>query len=527
MGSVDIRVLDIVVLIIYFGVTLGIGAFFSRKNVSTEEYFLGGRSFPGWALGLSLLGTCMSSVTFIALPADGFKTTLIRLTMTLVFPLTCLFAAYVLLPFFRRGTISSAYEYLARRFGASVSCYAASMFFLLQTIRISGILYLISLIIQSVTGLDFVVCMLLSGGVTALYTVSGGFDAVIWTDVLQTITLIAGAGIVIGVVLYYSPEGFRQLVSTAWEHGKLSFVQDLNVTTGHLEPLAKGFSLSERTFRMLLLVGVVQYLTMQFDQTSIQRWCSAKSAKEARKAIGVLACCAVPVWTGFMFVGTMLWAFFYFNPDPAVTEMLNGVRKAEEIVPYFITRYVPAGWAGLVMAGALAAAMSSLSSSINAASMVWVRDIYKPYIATSRSDKHYLKIGFSAAAVVSLLMMGGAYLFYISTTKTLTELTLILGSVCGGGMVAVFLVGVFTRVGDSRAVWAGLVSNALFVSWLILSNRGVIPPRYAVSINLYYSALVGNLVTFVVIILMGLYFKSKVKDFKNLTVWDQERTPLV
>ena len=527
MAMLNMRIADVAVLFIYFCITLGIGFFCSRKNASTEEYFLGGRSFPGWALGLSLLGTCMSSVTFIALPADGFKTTLIRLTMTLVFPLTCAFAAYVLLPFFRRGTISSAYEYLAKRFGRSVSCYAAAMFFILQTIRVSGILYLISLIIQAVTGLDFVLCMLLSGGVTALYTVSGGFDAVIWTDVLQTVTLIVGAGIMIGVVLHHAPEGFDQLVSVAREQGKLSFVRDLNMTTGQIEPLIGGFSLSERTFRMLLLVGVIQYLTMQFDQTSIQRWCSAKSAKEARRAIGVLAFCAVPVWAGFMFVGTMLWAFFHFHPDLAVTEMLSGLRKAEEIVPYFITRYVPSGWAGLVMAGALAAAMSSLSSSINAASMVWVRDIYKPYISKSKSDRHYLKVGFAAASVVSLLMMGGAYLFYASTVKTLTELTLILGSVFGGGMVAVFLVGVFTRLGDSRAVWAGLLSNALFISWLLLSSRGVIPAKYALSVNLYYSALTGNAVTFAVILLASRFFKSRVENFSNLTVWDQESTPLV
>jgi len=104
----NLHIADIVVLILYFVATMGIGFFFSRKNTNTEEYFLGGRSFPGWALGLSLVGTCMSSVTFIAYPADGFKTTLVRLTLILTFPLVALFSAYVLLPFFRRGTVTSA-----------------------------------------------------------------------------------------------------------------------------------------------------------------------------------------------------------------------------------------------------------------------------------------------------------------------------------------------------------------------------------------------------------------------------------
>lgn len=527
MRILNLHILDIAVLISYFGVTLGLGLLFSRKNVNTEQYFLGGRSFPGWAIGLSLLGASMSSISFIALPADGFKTTLVRLTLGLTFPLICIFSAYVLLPFFRRNTITSAYEYLARRFGRSVSCYAASIFFLLQVIRISSILYLVSLLIQSITGLDFVVCMLISGGITALYTVSGGFDAVVWTDVLQTITLITGAIIMIGIVLYNTPEGCGQLIATAWNHGKLSFTTDLNLVTGQLEPLAKGFSLSEKTFRMLLLVGIVQYLSAQLDQVHIQRWCSAKSAKEARKAIFVAGLCSVPVWACFTFLGSMLWVFFYFHPDPIVTEMLTGVRKAEEIVPYFITHYVPKGWAGLVIAGALAAAMSALSASINAASMVWVRDIYKPYIAKSREDKHYLKVGFHASVIVSLLMLTGAYLFYAAKIKTLTDLMVILGSVFGGGMLAIFMLGVFTRRGDSRAVWIGLLSNMIFTTWLLLGQRGIIPAQYVWSINLYYNALIGNLLTFTVAILASLYFKSKVADFKNLTVWDQENKPLV
>lgn len=522
-----LHILDIIALILYFGATLGLGLYFSKKNTSTEEYFLGGRSFPGWALGLSLVGTSMSSVTFIAYPADGFKTTLIRLTLVLTFPLITIFSAYVLLPFFRRGTVTSAYEYLALRFGRSISCYAASIFFLIQIIRTGTILYLISLILQSATGLDFIICMLVSGGVTALYTVSGGFDAVIWTDVLQTITLIIGAFIMIGVVIYHSPEGFGHLCSTALEHGKLSFTKDLNTVTGQLEPLAHGFSLSEKTFWMLLIVGVTQFLTGQFDQTVIQRWCSAKSAKEARKAIAVLGICSVPIWACFMFVGTMMWVFFYLNPNPIVSEMLSGVRKAEEIVPYFIVNYVPKGWAGLVIAGAMAAAMSSLSSSINSASMVWVRDIYKPYLGKNRTDKHYLHVGFIASAIVSLLMIIGAYIFYTSPVKTLNDLSFVLSSVCGGGMLAVFFFGIFTRRGDSRAIWIALLVNALITLGIVLGRNEALPMSPKLPIDLYYISLIGNTLTFITALLASRWFKSKKTDFTNLTVWDQEKTPLI
>ncbi len=527
MDALHIRLADIIVLALYFGATVGIGAYFSRKNTNTEEYFLGGRSFPGWALGLSLVGTCMSSITFLSHPADAFKTTFVRMATMISFPLVSLFAVFVLLPFFRRGTICSAYEYLARRFGKSVSCYAAFIFFLIQVIRISTILYLISLLIHTVLGLNFMTCLLLAGGITALYTVSGGFDAVIWTDVLQTITLIFGSVIMIGLVSAHTSGGLSALVRTAFEHGKLSMVRDLNSSTGMLEPLKNGFSLTDKTLLMLLIMGVVQYLTGQFDQTSIQRWCSAKSPREAKKAIYVLALSAVPIWASFMFAGTMLWAFFYFHPDPAVTEMLTGVRKAEEIVPYFVVNYMPPGLSGLLIAGALAAAMSSLSSSINAASMVWVQDIYKPYLVKSKTDKHYLRVGFVSAGVVSLLMLIGAWLFYAADTKTLNDLGLIITSVCAGGMLGVFLFGVLTRRGDCRAVWIALAVNALFTSYILLDNSGVIPDFASLSIDLYFTALIGNTLTFLTAFLASFVFKTKVTDFTNLTVWDQEDIPLV
>ncbi|QHI70159.1 sodium:solute symporter family transporter [Tichowtungia aerotolerans] len=523
----SISVIDIAVLVGYFLLTIGIGLYFSRKNTNTEEYFLGGRSFPGWALGLSLVGTCMSSITFLSHPADSFKTTLIRMTITLTFPLISMFGMFVLLPFFRRGTISSAYEYLAQRFGRSVSCYAASIFFIIQILRVSTILYLISLLIHTVTGLSFFSCLLMAGGITALYTVSGGFDAVIWTDVLQTITLIFGSFVMIGLMIYKTDGGIIALIQTAFENGKLSMTQDLNVVTGQIEPIANGFSLTEKTFVMLLIVGVVQYLSTQFDQTSIQRWCSAKSPKEARKAIMVLAFSAVPIWASFMLTGTILWAFFRFHPDPVVTEMLTGVRKGEEIVPYFVVNYMPVGLTGLVIAGALAAAMSSLSSSINAASMVWVRDIYKPYLIKGKTDRHYLRIGFLASGAVSLMMLCGAWLFYTTDTKTLNDLGVTITSVCGGGMVGIFLVGVFTRCGDQRSVWIALAVNALVTAYVLLDNRGIVPARFSLSLDLYFTALIGNTLTVISALLASIFFKSRVKDFTNLTVWDQEKSPLV
>jgi len=518
--------MDIAVLAAYFGVIMGMGVFFARKNTNTEEYFLGGRSFPGWALGLSLLGTSISSVTFIAFPADTFKTSWIRFLPHIVFPFAALVAAWFILPFFRRGTISSAYEYLAKRFGGSVSCYAASLFLIIQLIRTSTIVYLVSLLLQSITGLDILWCILLTGGITALYTTTGGFDAVIWTDVLQTLTLIFGSILILAIIVHALPGGFGQIISTGIEHHKFSFNQWS--TEGGFQPLARGISFSEKTIVMMLLVGFVGFLTGQFDQTSIQRWCSAKSAKEARSSIYFLAVASLPVWGSFMLVGTAIWVYFHHFPDVVASEMLDGTRKAEEIIPYFVINYLPPGIIGIVIAAALAAAMSSLSSSINAVGMVWVHDIYQKFMVKDRDDKHYLKMGFAASAAVSLLMMLGAWWLYKAPTKTLMDFGMILNSLTISGLAGIFLVGMLTRLADSRAIWAGIVCNMLFAGYALLSDRGLLPESLTIPFDLYYTAIVGNTITILVSFLTARFvWRTRRTDFTNLTVWDQDKKPLV
>lgn len=517
---------DIAVLVGYFGLTMGMGFFFARKNTNTEEYFLGGRSFPGWALGLSLLGTSISSVTFIAFPADTFKTTWIRFLPHIVFPVAALIAAWFILPFFRRGTISSAYEYLGKRFGDSVSCYAAATFLVIQLVRISTIVYLVSVLLQSITGLSIFWCILLTGGITALYTTTGGFDAVIWTDVLQTITLIFGSVLILAIIVHALPDGFGQIVSDGIEHQKFSFSQWSQEKGFH--PMPRGISLSQKTLFMMLLVGFVGFLTGQFDQTTVQRWCSAKSAKEARKSIYFLAAISVPVWASFMLVGTAIWVYFHNFPDVVPQEMLEGTRKAEEIVPYFVLNYLPPGIVGIVIAAAMAAAMSSLSSSINAIGMVWVQDIYKKFIVKNRSDRHYLKIGFVSSAAVSVLMMLGAWWLYKAQTKTLMDFGMILGSLTMSGLAGIFLVGMLTRLADARAIWAGVVCNMFFAGYALLSDRALLPEALCVPFDLYYTAIVGNTITILVTLFMARFvWRTRRTDFANLTVWDQERTPLV
>lgn len=514
--------LDIFILVAYFVATVWLGLHFSKKNKNTEDYFLGGRSFPGWAIGISLIGTMISSVTFLAYPADAFKTAWVRFIPNLAFPFVVAFSAYFFIPFFRRGTVTSAYQYLSLRFGSGVSAYAAVLFLLMQVFRAATITYLLSLLLAPLIGFSVEWCILLAGGLTAIYVVKGGFEAVVWTEVVQTLILLAGAVVSLLVVIHALPGGVGQIVSEAWAAGKLSFM-DLNTSTNQLESLPIGFSLSEKTITMLFFVGFIQYLTGKLDQTTVQRWCSARTAKEAKKSMVVLGIGSLPVWGGFMFLGTALWVYFQHNPTLVSTGILDGTRKAEEIVPHFIVEVLPPGVSGLVVAAAIAAAMSTLGGSISAASMVWVNDIYRPFLVRSRSDKHYLQMGLLSSLSIAVSMILLAFWFHNAETKTFAEFGIIIGALLGGGISSAFLLGMLTRVGDARSVLVGIACTLLFTGWAMLMQFKFIQPWF----DLYYTALLGNVVMFGTSYIAARLIKAPERDLTNLTIWDNSKDPLV
>lgn len=514
---------DLLVILLYFAAMLVLGLRMSRRQKSSERYFLGGRDFPGWAIGVSFVGAMISSVTFIALPADAFKTTWIRFLPNFAFPLVVLISAYVFVPFFRRGTVTSAYQYLSLRFGPSISLYGAAVFLGAQIMRTASIVYLVAVLMSTMTGLSIEVCILIAGGITAVYTVKGGFEAVIWTDVIQTVILVLGAVAIIGVLAAKIPGGVLEIFATGSAAGKFSFFKDLAPAGGAFTPIASGVSFTEKTALMLVLVGFTQHLAGKLNQETVQRWCSSRTAHEARKSMLVLGVSALPVWGCFMFLGTGLWVYYRHFPDPVATEILAGVRKAEGILPHFILSVLPPGLAGLVVSAALAAAMSTLSSGINSASMVAVRDLYQPLFARTRADQHYLRVGRLASFTIAGAMMAGAFLFHYADTKTLSDFTIIITAIFGGGIAGAFLFGMLTRRGDARAVLIGIVATAAFTLYAVLTQFGVLPRVF----DPYYTAILGNLIMIGVSYGASLLLPAPPRDLTNLTIWDQSKEEMV
>ncbi len=521
-APVSLHFLDILALVAYLALITGIGFYFSRKNDSTEEYFVGGRSFSGWVIGLSLVGTSISSITFLAYPGDAFKTSWLRFAPNLMMPLGILFAAYFFLPFFRRGKITSAYEYLEDRFGPSIRVYGAVAFIIAQVVRISMILFLLSLLLQELTGLSATTCIILGGVFVAVYTIVGGIDAVIWTDVMQTIVLLLGGLLCLWVIVDLLPGGLSQIFEVGEQFNKFSFSV---LENGNLNMVGWEIRFDEKTISMMLFIGLIAWLTeYSSNQNTIQRYCASRSTYEARKAMLVAVLSSLPIWAFYMFLGTALFVFFQQFPAIAPQEMLDGTRAPEQILPYFINNHLPAGVAGLVIASALAAAMSSLDSSINAISTVGIVDIYRRHLKPGLEDKHYLRVAWLIASITAVFMICGAIYLDNAETKTLQDTATILTSILGGGLLGLYLIGFFTKKGDARAAWAGLVSTMVFTAWTLLSKNGLLPDSISVPFDLYYTGFVGNVLMFVITYIVANFYLKTDKDLKGLTVWDMPET---
>lgn len=516
----QLRLIDLIVLVVYFVAMAGMGPYFARRNKTTENYFLGGRSFPGWLIGLSMFATSISSITFVAYPADAYKTAYLRFMLCLTLPVGIFIASKVFLPFYRRAQITSAFEYLEVRFGSGTRSYAAVIFLITQIARLGLVLYLVAILVQEMTGLSAGWCILIGGIVTSFYTITGGIEAVIWTDFFQSFLLWFGGFAILYVAVSHIDGGFATIFKVASEDSKF-MLGDLN-QAGELVKAPWGFSLTEKTVLMMLVVGLNNWLTeYSSNQNVIQKYVATKNPKEATQAIWICCLCSLPTWAFFMFIGTALYVFFKLNPDPMAQAMLLGTdgARADAIIPYFVVQKLPAGLSGLVIAGVLAAAMSSLSSSINAISAVSIVDIYKRHLAKGKSEKHYMNMARVISLIASLLMLAFAFMLLSVTEKTLQDTATKITAILGGGLLGLYCLGFMTRRGDGRAVFSGIVCVLAFSTWVTLVEAKVI--KMAIPFETYYTGLVGNLVFFVVGYLAASAFFKPKKDLTNLTIWTQ------
>ena len=480
----------------------GMGVYFLKRNNSSEEYFLGGRKIPGWALGLSMVGTSISSITFLALPAAAFVLDYRQLTPNLFMPVAALIACWIFIPFFRRGLKTTAYEYLESRYGTGIRIYAALYSLLGQLLRLAIILYLVVLPLSEMLDISESTAILAFGVITCFYTVFGGIEAVVWTDVVQTVILLGGGLLCVAAVAFQLPGGLPQILEIGMEYDKFS-----------LGPL--DFSFSERTFWVMSLIGFIGFISeFSSNQNVVQRYIAAPTLREARKATLICIVMSLPTWIFFFFIGSCLFAYYKVFPSAEVAAM-----KPDDVLPHFILTEIWPGVGGVIIAACLAAAMSSLSSSINAVSTIWTIDFLR-LMRRKSNDRFELVNAKLASGAAGIIMIAGAWGISLIPRESVYDLSAILGALlCSAGLTP-FMLGFFTTHIGNRAILSGMYAALVFSVYNILNYFKLLPEPLQWNIHIYMAGPVCNGVMLAVALAYSLFRPEPVTEqLRGLTVW--------
>ena len=472
---------DILVIVIYFLLISGLGYYYSKRQKNTEDFFRGGQRIPFWAAGISIFGTALSPITFMAIPAKTYSTDwsyfLLNMSIFLSLPLVIL----LFIPYYRQKKLNTPYEYLEIRFSIIIRLLGSCCFILYQIGRIGVILFLPSIALNLVTGVDIFLCIALMGGVSLIYTLMGGIEAVIWTDVVQVFVLMGGVSLSLILIIIDTENGFSGIIEQAKIYGKFNAF-DLTL------------SLKEPTVWVMLFGGFfINLTTYGTDHTMVQRYLVTPTQKEAQKSLWIGALLTVPATFIFFFMGTALFVFYQVNPSALNNNFINN----DAIFPWYIVSQLPVGVSGILIAAIFAAAMSSLSSSMNSGAASFSADIYDRYGFVWNKDP--LKM--ARWTTLCIGMMGILFALFMATAdiKSLwDQFNKILGLIFGS-LGGVFMLGLLTKKANTKGVLIGIVVS--FTIQLIIS--------FQQSVHLLMYAATGMISCFISGYFGSLLFKSK------------------
>lgn len=442
--------LDLVVLVVYLAGVVGFGCWFVRRSGSSDAFVAAGRSLPGWAVGLSIFGTYVSSISFLALPGKAFKANWNPFAFSLSLPVACWIAVRWFVPYYRRAGHVSAYRALEVRFGGWARTYAVVCYLLTQLVRMGAIMFLVALALERLLGWNEAPIILATGVLVTIYTLLGGIEAVIWTDVVQSLVLTGGAVLCAVLLLFGMPEGPGQLFRIAGQSAKFSLG-------------SFGAEITEATFWVVLLYGLfINLNNFGIDQSYVQRYITARSDAAAKRSVWLGGLLYVPISALFFFIGTALFAYYQARP-----ELLPEGIAADRVFPHFIVHGLPDGLSGLLIAGVFAAAMSSVDSSLNCSATLILHDVYRKYFRKDAGERASMRVLRGATVVVGLLGTGIALVLALAGAQENTlDVWWKLSGIFTGALLGLFLLGFLARRPGNAAAIVGALCGAVVIAWM-------------------------------------------------------------
>jgi len=488
-----VRAVDLFVIALYIGGVVVLGSWMSRRQRDVRDYFVGRRAVPWWAIAVSIVATETSTITFISVPGYAFTGDFTLLQLAFGYVIGRTVVAVFLVPAYLRGELLTVYQLLGDRFGGAAKRLASAVFLITRSLADGLRLFATGLVLAALFGsmpgaADAValvmpgippdVALLIAAAViigiaTIVYTYLGGMTAVIWTDVVQFVVYTAGAVAALVVLLDALPGGAASAIETARQAGKLRlFDFTFDLTRGY-------------TFWSGLIGGA--FLTMAThgtDQLIVQRYLCSPSVRGARAALIVSGVVVLAQFALFLLIGVLLFVYDQSSPAALGGLAADGRLPADRVFPAFIASHLPPGVGGLVVAAVFAAAMSTLSSSLNSSSAAAIADFYMPATAGRRTDAHYLRAARLATAFWGLVQLAVAIGAIWMSTRVIDE-TLGIASFTNGIILGLFLLGTSTRIGQRPAL-AGVAAGALFMIAL----------RLGTAVNWQWYVLFGAAVTY-------------------------------
>jgi SSS family solute:Na+ symporter len=443
---------DYLILALYGIILLGMGFYFARKMKTAGQFMTANGKIPGWAAGLAVMSAYTSSISYIATPGKAFDADWHPIIFALCMIPVSWLAVVKIIPLYRKLNLISVYTFLEERLGSWARLYAAFSFLLFMLGRMAVILYLVALLIQPFIGGNLIWIIIAIGFITILYTLMGGVEAVIWTDVMQSIVMIAGiiyTVVFLGNMVFLSSS---ELFSQAYDAGKFSWG-------------LSDFSFDKRTIWVMIIYGLTENLrNLLADQNYVQKYATVQNNEEAAKSMKLATIIYLFLTICFLFIGTALFYFYQIQDS-----LPSNITKGDQVFPYFIATQMPVGLKGLILAAIIAAAMSTIDSALNcSATVIWI-DFLKGRFDENISEKKQMFILQSATWIWGIL--GTLFAILMIQAKSALDVWWQLSGIFGGGILGLFLLALLKI---KLSYFHGLVAISLsiiVISWSTFSRN--------------------------------------------------------
>lgn len=444
------------ILIVYIIANLLLGLVIGKKIETDEDFYVGQKTTPWWAIGISVVATYVSAMTFLGAPAWAYTEGLSVIAIHLNYPLVIMAVIIFFFPFFYNAGVASIYEYQEKRFGKRARALISSIWLVSQTMSSAAVLYATSVVLSFITGIDVIPAIIIVTLIALVYTVLGGITAVIWTDVIQSIILFAGAGIIFYALSQESNFSVMESLTQLKAEGKLN-------------PLNFDFDFTVTSTVWSGVIAMALYHTTVYgtNQMMVQRTLAAKNIGDAKKSYLLMGFAAFFIYFFFIILGVLFYSYYQGKP----------FDNDNTIILQFAADYGMPGLMGLIAAAVMAASMSSLDSAFNSLSTVSTIDFYKKYFRKDETDGHYLKMSRIFTLVWAVIIIFPAIMYHLHSTGSILEVLSKVGSFFVGAQLGMFALGFFFKQATENGLLVGTAVGFIVVT-LVATTTNIAWPWY-------------------------------------------------